>query len=537
MLNGEQDKYMKFLQTKKILIKKIIIIILILAMQVTGLGLFYVYQGYVYNFKTSYIKKIYLPISKYKLKNVRNLAKAADKKIINEIRQTKSIPVLLYHGVIEEDDGYNTTLDDFRDQMFALKADGYQTVNLEDFQKFMKDEIVLPKKSILITFDDARKDSFYPVDPFLRTLNYEAVMFVITKYSMVPQDSDETFFLNKKELKILSDSNHWSVQSHSHDGHDIYKINNRGKEGYYLTDRLWLESEQRNETKQEFRQRVRADLLKSKNILEKELGKEVVGYAYPFGELGQDDEHNYSQAEEVVIEEASKVYSYSFHQVWTDPRKRTYPDKDDFLIRRIDVLAGWDGEDLVNVLDQTEDKQLPYSDDFSTNHGWFASWGNISTTDNSLYLTSTRTDQGSMAVLEGSFLWKNIDISAEVNIIQGDSFSLIGAYQDNSFLACNFYEQGLSLTKYNKARGIEELISETNLANILSLKNTKAKVGMRVSEQNISCQLNGSDILVINSSLPNINSEGGIGIRTWGNLGETEVVEIKNLQVKYINNN
>jgi peptidoglycan/xylan/chitin deacetylase (PgdA/CDA1 family) len=42
----------------------------------------------------------------------------------------------------------------------------------------MKGEKILPKKSFLLTFDDGRKDSFYPVDPVLKKLNYNAVILI-----------------------------------------------------------------------------------------------------------------------------------------------------------------------------------------------------------------------------------------------------------------------------------------------------------------------------------------------------------------------
>ena len=71
----------------------------------------------------------------------------------------RSIPVLLYHGIIIGDsnstikspDGINIPLNEFEEQMFALKKAGYQTVSMEDFQAFMRGEKQLPEKSFLLT--------------------------------------------------------------------------------------------------------------------------------------------------------------------------------------------------------------------------------------------------------------------------------------------------------------------------------------------------------------------------------------------------
>jgi hypothetical protein len=107
-------------------------------------------------------------------------------------KKASSIPILLYHGVINnpnwQPDGVSISLDDFRQQMFALKKSGYQTIKLEDYLAFTKGEKELPEKSFILTFDDGRKDSYYPVDPILRVLGYTAVMNVITGRSLGPDN-------------------------------------------------------------------------------------------------------------------------------------------------------------------------------------------------------------------------------------------------------------------------------------------------------------------------------------------------------------
>src|SRR3989344_2575986 len=45
--------------------------------------------------------------------------------------RAKSIPVLVYHGVLDDPDGVNILLKDFKAQLFALKKSGWQTITLE----------------------------------------------------------------------------------------------------------------------------------------------------------------------------------------------------------------------------------------------------------------------------------------------------------------------------------------------------------------------------------------------------------------------
>jgi hypothetical protein len=110
----------------------------------------------------------------------------------------KGIPVLLYHGIKKSSNDYTVSLETFKEQMFALKKEGYQTVGLEEFNDFMKGKRQLPEKSLLLTFDDGRKDSYYPTDPILRSLDYNAVVFVITEHL-----DEKYFYLSESELKKM----------------------------------------------------------------------------------------------------------------------------------------------------------------------------------------------------------------------------------------------------------------------------------------------------------------------------------------------
>jgi len=160
----------------------------ILFLSVVGLVVFLMVIGIFVLKNNYYFRQNYLLMQIYNLQG--NLALSSEK-ISNEGQtmtrisreSAVSVPILLYHGVIDDSewkpDEVNVKMTDFRDQMFAVKKAGFQTVTLDDLSAFMRGEKKLPKKSFLLTFDDARKDSYYPVDPILNVLDYNAVMFVI----------------------------------------------------------------------------------------------------------------------------------------------------------------------------------------------------------------------------------------------------------------------------------------------------------------------------------------------------------------------
>ena len=63
---------------------------------------------------------------------------------INSVRYAQSIPILLYHGVISDPDWQpdevSIRLADFREQLFALKKAGWQTVTLDDYLAFSQED-------------------------------------------------------------------------------------------------------------------------------------------------------------------------------------------------------------------------------------------------------------------------------------------------------------------------------------------------------------------------------------------------------------
>ena len=87
-----------------------------------------------------------------------------------------AIPVLLYHGIGPESDfsnaadaAYGVDTEDFAKQMTMIEHAGYETIDLQTFIDFVQDKPVdLPPRPLLLTFDDARADSWTGGDGILR---------------------------------------------------------------------------------------------------------------------------------------------------------------------------------------------------------------------------------------------------------------------------------------------------------------------------------------------------------------------------------
>src|SRR3989338_2136654 len=302
-------------------------------------------------------------------------------------------------------------------------------------------------KSFLLTFDDGRKDSYYPVDPILKALDYNAVIFVITKYSLTQSSK---YYLDKNELKEMLKSGRWEIQSHTKEGHTFYVIDKTGTKGHFYSDRLWLSNMNRLENEEEFTSRINKDFQESKSDLEKNLDINIISFAYPFGDYGQNS-LNYSNATKVVLKTIAPIYPMTFYQTWGEYTQNSPNNK--ILVKRIEVDKDWDAQKLLEVINSGREKDITYTDNFEQDSGWITRWGETLIDDNKLQIKSTESSSGALVFLDGAQHWAGYQFNAEVHTIKGEAIILVANYEDElNYDSCVFS------TKYVK---IEQTVKGT----------------------------------------------------------------------------
>ncbi|MEK7612442.1 MAG: polysaccharide deacetylase family protein [Patescibacteria group bacterium] len=491
---------------------------------------FYVREHWFSNLRLSYLTEVYLPTYDYALASgifgdPKSLFPSYN--VTYHFSPTLSVPVLLYHGVMEEADDENINISRFREHMFTLKSAGYETVSLEDFYDFLKGNKNLPTKSFLLTFDDGRKDSYYPVDPILKALNYEATIFIITNTLDLKKSS---YYLSSREIEQMERSGRWTIGSHSVNGHGSIEIDNQGESAPFFSNLRWLSQPElisggRLEESDEFTARITKDLIDSRKRLENLLDKPIISFAFPFGDFGERTV-NFPEVAGIVIERARQIYSILFFQFATGKiysqnyfYSQIYTggsvggSDEGTLVKRIGVDANWTGEKLLHVLETGAAKPLPHHDNFSTDRGWASTnWGVVEFFPSRLRLAARSEGSGSVAILDGSRLWKNYEVKADVVWPKGSNIYLWGRVQDSgNYAACNF---GKSLVHVEQVVGggkVKVIRGETH-DNIFPEEGFE--IGMRAHGRTIECLLNG-EVLVATEFLDESLSEGGIGFKTW----------------------
>jgi hypothetical protein len=118
------------------------------------------------------------------------------------------VPVLLYHRVAPKA---------FARQMALLDHAGYETITLEEFVRLIRREQVrLPPRPLLLTFDGGRADSWIGSDAILAELGFNAVVFVDVGRVNAEKQAE---YLTWKELDALQRGGRWEVQLQSGTGH------------------------------------------------------------------------------------------------------------------------------------------------------------------------------------------------------------------------------------------------------------------------------------------------------------------------------
>lgn len=104
-------------------------------------------------------------------------------------KNAKSVPVLLYHHILPDEDKRNSYVfknnnitietSEFTRHMQIIKDLGYTVVTIEDLVEYIKGQRTLPEKSVVISFDDGYLSNTYYAAPILRQFGYKATIFAI----------------------------------------------------------------------------------------------------------------------------------------------------------------------------------------------------------------------------------------------------------------------------------------------------------------------------------------------------------------------
>ena len=172
------------------------------------------------------------------------------------------VPILVYHDIAPQAKGRMVIgVKSFDAQMRYLKSQGYRVVSLKEFLEFASLKRQLPRKSLVLSFDDGYKSFLQYAYPILKELGFTATLFVYTDYIGAGRNA-----LTWADLKKLGDEG-FQVEAHSKSHGDMRRAS--------------------GESAAEYAKRITAELNQPRELFLKNLGRYPETLAYPYGR--QDD--------------------------------------------------------------------------------------------------------------------------------------------------------------------------------------------------------------------------------------------------------
>jgi len=180
----------------------------------------------------------------------------------------RGVPVFLWHSVGEGSpaDKYDVTVEEFDRELSAIESYGAVTITLDQLFDARYGKGVLPKRAVILTFDDGRASQ------------YKAAMPILLKHGMVA----ETFIVAGK---VGEDEAHRHIE-HDEDGSHPYliwpELAEMVRSGAF---RVQSHSMTHPKYSDQIRERIPFEVVESRRLISERLGVPVNFYAYPFGKF------------------------------------------------------------------------------------------------------------------------------------------------------------------------------------------------------------------------------------------------------------
>ena len=199
--------------------------------------------------------------------------------------RVRGVPVLVYHGLGRTsgelvDARYIVSRRHFAEHMRALRLAGFTAMTTGTLARYLRTGSPrdIPRKPVLITFDDGRADAMIQADSILSDTGMRATMFVIGDAA-----SGFSFYYEPwKELRsFASQGGNWELANHTYALHRQFD-DVKGRPPVSA-----LVHPKDDESIAEFESRIADDLLQAQVALRSRGDATTSAFAYPYGDWGQ----------------------------------------------------------------------------------------------------------------------------------------------------------------------------------------------------------------------------------------------------------
>jgi peptidoglycan/xylan/chitin deacetylase (PgdA/CDA1 family) len=231
-----------------------------------------------------------------------------------ESRGYQLVPILCYHNLGPQTRGrLLMSVSAFEEQMRYLKREGYRVITLKQFLEFSALQRQLPRKTVVLTFDDGWRSFKEYAYPILKELGYPATLFIYTDFV------GARIALSWPEIKELAQEG-FDVQAHSKTHDDM-----RRKPA---------------ESEADYNRRMQAELVHPLSVFQQRVGQAPRILAYPYGSHDEDVVRRVREAGYVAALDVRRQGNPSFTPTLTIHRAQVYSEMslEDF-VRNLTVFS------------------------------------------------------------------------------------------------------------------------------------------------------------------------------------------------------
>ena len=142
------------------------------------------------------------------------------------VPRQKGISILMYHSVAHNNVFFTVKPEIFEKQMKYLKDKDYNVIKLSDSVSLLESNKELPRKTVVLTFDDGFEDNYINVFPVLNKYNFPATIFLITGLVNKEMNNSQNIplkILNWDQIQEMHESGLIDFQPHTVNHQEINK--------------------------------------------------------------------------------------------------------------------------------------------------------------------------------------------------------------------------------------------------------------------------------------------------------------------------
>jgi len=297
----------------------------------------------------------------------------------------------LSFGKVSKNPGLALSASGLLDDLTAIKQAGYQTVGLAQVNRWRaSNDESLPNKPLLLTFEEANRETIEIVDPLLAELGMTATVFV----DVAALEQANIHLVSWHKLALMAKTGRWEV--------GISACPNGDDQG--LANPALLAEK----------------LAQHRQLLEQRLQMPVL-----VADCSRAWNPEYGDGSAVWPQTLTKAgLSIGFVAAASGAN---YHDDPQANFKRIRVLSAWSVSELLSQLHNHQPRRAELVEQFSSElsaSAWIVDSGELFIEPSHLQLTNTPGEQGGLISLAGTEKWRDADVQVQLTALPQGQFWL-----------------------------------------------------------------------------------------------------------------